>query len=536
MCEPCVQDGLAGSVSRGMHPPWHPCVKREGQHRTGLKVRNTLTGEKEEFIPRVGNRVTWYTCGPTVYDSCHMGHARAYLTMDIMRRILEDYFNYEVFLQVCGSSITGAPTSSQSPSHPVTSHQVNVTDVDDKIIKRARQNKLLDDYRNEARPAEQVHADINSAVEALDTKMVAKLVELETPKENKREEEERPELLEQHRQKLAKFAETKRLVATLIGEGTERASLDRLTQVASEPLAEALDSQKGAGVTDQEIFNAHGRHYEAEYMEDMVSLNVRMPDALTRVTEYVPQIVAFVEEIVRKGLAYESNGSVYMDIAAFRAAGHSYPKLDPSKGKATAAEMAESEGTHKAADGEKRDTADFALWKKSKGGEPSWDSPWGGGRPGWHIECSVMASDLMGDNMDVHAGGFDLKFPHHDNELCQSEAMHGCAQWVNHFWHFGHLHIKGLKMSKSLKNFITIREALSRDSARQIRLMFLLQARAQRRGMQYMGCKAWDAKLGRRDETRRIRDARRGMKGWDEGRDAGSSHAPSHHHAPSNPP
>ena len=176
--------------------------------------------------------------------------------------------------------------------------------------------------------------------------------------------------------------------------------------------------------------------------------------------------------------------------------------------------------------------------------EPSWDSPWGGGRPGWHIECSVMASDLMGDNMDVHAGGSDLKFPHHDNELCQSEgarrrpsrrapllprqgarspstplphraapnpararprtwamdnappgpgaiqsrpallptlgraaaAMHGSAQWVNHFWHFGHLHIKGLKMSKSLKNFITIREALTRDTARQIRLMFLLQA------------------------------------------------------------
>ena len=101
-------------------------------------------------------------------------------------------------------------------------------------------------------------------------------------------------------------------------------------------------------------------------------------------------------------------------------------------------------------------------------------SPWGGGRPGWHIECSVMASDLMGANMDVHAGGVDLQFPHHDNELCQSEAFHGCAQWVNHFWHFGHLHIKGLKMSKSLKNFITIRQALGEYSARQLRLLFLL--------------------------------------------------------------
>jgi len=165
-----------------------------------------------------------------------------------------------------------------------------------------------------------------------------------------------------------------------------------------------------------------------------------------------------------------------MDLAKFRQMGHDYPKLEPSKGKATEAEMAESEGTlHKAAAGEKRFAGDFALWKKSKAGEPSWESPWGGGRPGWHIECSVMASDLMGNNMDVHAGGSDLKFPHHDNELCQSEAFHGCSQWVNHFWHFGPLVIKGLKMSKSLKNFITIRQALESFTARQIRLFILLQ-------------------------------------------------------------
>ena len=138
---------------------------------------------------------------------------------------------------------------------------------------------------------------------------------------------------------------------------------------------------------------------------------------------------------------------------------HDYPKLEPSKGNATQAEMEESEGSlHVAEAGEKRNAADFALWKKSKGGEPSWPSPWGGGRPGWHIECSVMASDLMGDGMDVHAGGSDLKFPHHDNELAQAEAYHGCQQWVNYFFHFGHLHIKGLKMSKSLKNFVTIRQ------------------------------------------------------------------------------
>ena len=104
-----------------------------------------------------------------------------------------------------------------------------------------------------------------------------------------------------------------------------------------------------------------------------------------------------------------------------------------------------------------------------------WPSPWGEGRPGWHIECSVVASDILGENMDVHAGGVDLKFPHHDNELAQSEAYYGCKQWVNTFFHAGHLHIKGLKMSKSLKNFITIRQALKEHSPRQLRLMFLLQ-------------------------------------------------------------
>jgi len=240
-------------------------------------------------------------------------------------------------------------------------------------------------------------------------------------------------------------------------------------------------------VTQKEVFDAHGRRYEKEFIEDMEALGVRMPDALSRVTEYVPQIVEFVQAIVAKGMAYASNGSVYMDIGAFKAAGHHYPKLEPSKGKATEAEMAESEGSHTAVAGEKRSASDFALWKASKAGEPSWDSPWGGGRPGWHIECSVMASDILGSNIDIHAGGVDLKFPHHDNELCQSEAFHGCGQWINHFWHFGHLEIKGLKMSKSLKNFITIRQALSGHTARQIRLVFLL--------------KPWDKKLDFSDQT-----------------------------------
>ena len=124
----------------------------------------------------------------------------------------------------------------------------------------------------------------------------------------------------------------------------------------------------------------------------------------------------------------------------------------------------------------KRTNVDFALWKSSKAGEPRWPSPWGEGRPGWHIECSVMASMAFGANMDIHSGGIDLAFPHHDNELAQSEAYHDCQQWVNYFLHTGHLSIEGAKMSKSLKNFITIKEALRKYSARQLRLAFLTTA------------------------------------------------------------
>ncbi|GMG56564.1 unnamed protein product [Ambrosiozyma monospora] len=133
----------------------------------------------------------------------------------------------------------------------------------------------------------------------------------------------------------------------------------------------------------------------------------------------------------------------------------------------------DGEGSLTKAEG-KLNPSDFALWKSSKPGEPFWDSPWGKGRPGWHIECSVMASDFVGEGMDIHSGGIDLAFPHHDNELAQSEAHFDCKQWVNYFLHTGHLHIEGQKMSKSLKNFITIDEALAKYSSRQLRLTFAL--------------------------------------------------------------
>jgi cysteinyl-tRNA synthetase len=239
-------------------------------------------------------------------------------------------------------------------------------------------------------------------------------------------------------------------------------------------VAARLDDERGATVTDQKIFEEHARRFEREFFEDMAALGVKEPDVVTRVTEYVPQIVDYIKGIVDNGYAYESNGSVYFDTNAFKNKGYDYRKLKPGVD-TSAEEMAEGEGALSGGDSEKRHPNDFALWKASKPGEPTWESGWGPGRPGWHIECSVMASDIIGENIDIHGGGVDLMFPHHDNEMAQAEAYHQCCQWVNYFLHAGHLHIKGLKMSKSLKNFITIRQALQEHTPRQLRLMFLLQ-------------------------------------------------------------
>lgn len=243
-----------------------------------------------------------------------------------------------------------------------------------------------------------------------------------------------------------------------------------------------LDALKGALINadDHGIFTKLTRKYEERFMQDMRDLNVLDPDELTRVTEYGSEIANFVEKIVENKFGYATeDGSVYFDINAFEAAGHPYARLEPWS-RSDNKLLAEGEGAliNKASD--KRSTSDFALWKASKPGEPSWASSWGKGRPGWHIECSAMASARLGQQMDIHSGGIDLAFPHHDNELAQSEAYwahaHSHAQWVNYFLHMGHLSIQGSKMSKSLKNFTTVREALERKewTPRSLRIVFLL--------------------------------------------------------------
>lgn len=447
-------EGLAASAAHpsDKHPGWYAPTS---EPVSSLHMLNSLTETVMPFAAINGRVVKWYTCGPTVYDMSHMGHARAYLTFDIIRRIMEDYFGYSI------------------------EYQMNITDIDDKIIKRARVNKLVSDFRAAAKDVASVRPDVDAAVALAKSTLDARAAELSTPLPADAisrlvdERDEQLKILEMKREQLAATTEA-------IAEAAQANDLKKLIDKATGVLGEWLDVQKGGEITDHEIFNAHARKYEAEYFEDMRRLGIRDPDVISRVTEVVPQVVDYVQKIMDNGFAYKGESSVFFDTEAFVAAGHSYPKNLPTKqgGKnaTTADQMAEGEGSLSAARaGEKKSANDFALWKFSKPGEPAWPSPWGEGRPGWHIECSVMASEILGENMDIHAGGCDLKFPHHDNELAQAEAYWGHHQWVNYFLHCGHLHIKGLKMSKSLKNFITIRQALDDlgVTPRQMRLLFL---------------------------------------------------------------
>ncbi|KAJ7346841.1 tRNA synthetases class I (C) catalytic domain-containing protein [Mycena albidolilacea] len=414
-------------------PPWTPPPRQRDD--SVLKVYNSLTKSKTEFTPRDGRRVKWYNCGPTVYDASHMGHARNYVTQDILRRIMTDYFGYDVHFVM------------------------NITDVDDKIIKRARQNHLLDKFTGETK---EVSAELITQVHIAWRKHVREqlrkgLLEGDVPKEGNEDDAwyhlvelaqnndwrqqciRRDEKFDMHFSSASQtFTALEFARAQLTSGNHSQEAAHKLIADSKDILSQALDDQYKSTVTDPSISRSLAAYWEDKFFEDMAQLKVREPDTVTRVTEYVPELVSWLERLVKTGFAYESEGSVYFDT--------------DDKGNRQLLEDGEGVLSQKAG----RRSSDFALWKASRAGKPSWPSPWGPGCPGWHIECSVMASAVLGDNMDIHSGGIDLAFPHHDNEMALSEAYHGCGAWVNYFIHTGHLHIEGLKMSKSLKNFITI--------------------------------------------------------------------------------
>jgi cysteinyl-tRNA synthetase len=356
---------------------------------------------------------------------------RSYVGFDILRRIMEDYFRLDV------------------------NYVMNITDIDDKIIKKANRIALVKTVEN-----------------------VSKL-----------QNDKLKQLVSEYEEKLRIDAEAK----------------DKKLQLTMRQIYEMrkniVKTAEDLGIKNIEVepdFIGVPRFYEKMFWRDLKSLNCRPPSIIVRVTEFVPEIVQFIQKIVDNGFAYESEGSVYFDVDAFRNAyckdgkivtGNCeneenlfkfvYGKLEPWSVE-DSEKLKEGEGESQV-DTEKtitkRSARDFALWKRSVPGEPSWDSPWGKGRPGWHIECSAMAAYAFqnASSIDIHCGGVDLRFPHHDNELAQSEAHFCCKQWVNYFLHTGHLSIEGLTMSKSKKNFLTIAGQLEHVyNARQVRLLFLM--------------------------------------------------------------
>lgn len=428
-----------GDDSRRRQPPWQPPI---GGVDVGLKLYNSLTRKKEPFVPLKGRDVLWYSCGPTVYDSSHMGHARAYISLDILRRVLKDYFNYNV------------------------TYAMNITDIDDKIILRARQKYLYEKYVSSGVSLNQALLDVQEAIKQLEVKIA------------KEQDEDKKKMYERTMASVTQaVADSER---ALPRQDTDiEQTKNTLLQTAKDIMCSWLDSKHGTEVTDNDIFAKLPQYFEQEFHEDMAALNVLPADVLTRVSEYVPEVIDFVEKIIVNGYGYVSADSVYFDTVKYsQDESHFYAKLVPEAfGDQKALHEGEGDlSISQAQLSEKKSPNDFALWKASKPGEPSWESPWGKGRPGWHIECSVMASSILGERMDIHTGGVDLKFPHHDNELAQAEACYGHNNWVQYFLHSGHLKIEGCKMSKSLKNFVTIRSALETHTARQLRLVFLLHA------------------------------------------------------------
>ncbi|KAI5804596.1 tRNA synthetases class I (C) catalytic domain-containing protein [Geopyxis carbonaria] len=484
----------AATPARRELPPWSvPPRAADARPLPPLSIYNTFTRKKEPFVPLdpAGRKATWYCCGPTVYDAAHLGHARNYVTTDVLRRIMRDYFGYEVqFVQ-------------------------NVTDVDDKIILRARQQYLRDEY-TQKNPA--ITPEVAKTVrEAWDAYIAKNLASDETPTPETFEawatkyhavlmkslEQPQEEVLLDEAATKTKMHLNTALTAVRVLNAASSPATDAYYAATSAVLLPYLDKLNVGREYGPEVFSKLSQYWENHFNEDMATLNVLPPTATTRVSEFIPENVAFVEKLVQKGFAYPTaDGSVYFDIAAYEAAGHHYAKLQPwnvgnegliadGEGALTSSKASTLPDTSASPNGwpaEKKSKQDFALWKAWRAGEPGWPSPWGKGRPGWHIECSVMCSAVLGSQVDIHSGGIDLAFPHHDNEIAQSEAYWSsptpCAhtadgkhQWINYFLHMGHLQIHGSKMSKSLKNFVSVRAALGRGggwTARGLRIVFLM--------------------------------------------------------------
>lgn len=325
-----------------------------------IQIQNVLTKKKEPFSPLKEGEVSIYVCGVTVYGRCHVGHLRCYLSFDAILRYF-DYRGYKV------------------------KYVRNFTDIDDKIIARAREIK--EGPRGDWRKA--------PAYESYDETMW---------KERDLEDE--------------------MILARAKNDGRH------LAEVVSDHFIDIFTN------------------------EDFGPFNLFPAMAEPRVTEHMPQVIGIIEDIVRRGFAYESSGDVYFDVPTYHGKGGNYGKLS---GRDYTQMM---EGARVQASDKKRRGTDFALWKKSEEGEPGWDSPWGRGRPGWHIECSAMSMDKLGAPFDIHGGGKDLIFPHHENEIAQSEAATG-KTYCNTWMHNGFVTVDGVKMSKSLGNFITIKEGLT---------------------------------------------------------------------------
>ncbi|MEK7196161.1 MAG: cysteine--tRNA ligase, partial [Nitrospirota bacterium] len=292
-----------------------------------MRIYNTLAGEKEDFIPLVKDRVNMYVCGVTVYDNCHIGHARSAIVFDVIQRYLK-YKGFNVkFVR-------------------------NFTDIDDKIINRAKKEGIP--------------------------------------------------------------------------------------------------------------WNEVARKYTEEFYNDMDSLGVARADIEPKATEHIKEIIDIVKGLIDKGYAYEKDGSIYFEVNKF----HEYGKLSKRDKEDMIA------GARVEVDVRKKDPMDFALWKASKEGEPFWESPWGKGRPGWHIECTAMSIKHLAESFDIHGGGADLIFPHHENEIAQSEAFTG-KPFVKYWVHNGFITIDKEKMSKSLGNFFTIKEVLDRYDPEVVRFFLL---------------------------------------------------------------